>query len=172
MTDARTMAREIHYFAYGTLQRGLSNYADLTDVLGEPLGRFRTAADFAVVVPDRPGCSNPGCNLLHRMATLVPDLDDLRVEGDVYAIDANGLCVIDRLENYDSEQASGPYARREIEVVSVVGQARLTAQAYVVREPDRWRALVDAGRASAKCGTHSWQNANMSTISRRLGSGG
>ncbi|HEV7806849.1 MAG TPA: gamma-glutamylcyclotransferase family protein [Solirubrobacteraceae bacterium] len=143
------MSREIHYFAYGTLQRGLSNYADLTGVLGEPLGRFRTAESFAVVVPRRPGCSNPGCNLLHRMATLVPDFGELRVDGDVYAIDADGLSIIDRLENYDGEEGTGPYVRREIEVVAVDGDTRLTTQAYRVREPDGWRALVDTGRAVA-----------------------
>ena len=68
----RTMARDIHYFAYGTLQQGLSNYADMGDVLGEPIGRFRTLDPFAVVVPHEPGCANPRCNLLHRMAMLVP----------------------------------------------------------------------------------------------------
>jgi gamma-glutamylcyclotransferase (GGCT)/AIG2-like uncharacterized protein YtfP len=143
------MARDIYYFAYGTLQRGLSNYADLTDVLGEPVGRFRTADAFAVVVPDRLGCSNPGCSLLHRMAALVPGFAALRVEGDVYAIDADGLRIVDRLESYDGEDGTGPYVRRAIDVVSVDGPTRLTAQAYRVREPDRWRALVDAGRASA-----------------------
>jgi gamma-glutamylcyclotransferase (GGCT)/AIG2-like uncharacterized protein YtfP len=143
------VSREIYYFAYGTLQRGLSNYADLTEVLGEPLGRFRTADPFAVVVPRSPGCSNPGCNLLHRMATLVPDFGELRVEGDVYAIDADGLSIIDRLENYDGEHGTGPYVRREIEVVAVDHDIRLTAQAYRVREPDGWRALVHAGRAVA-----------------------
>jgi gamma-glutamylcyclotransferase (GGCT)/AIG2-like uncharacterized protein YtfP len=143
------VSRDIHYFAYGTLQRGLSNYADLTEVLGEPLGRFRTAESFAVVVPQTRGCSNPGCSLLHRMATLVPDVGDMRVEGDVYAIDADGLHVIDRLENYDGEDGAGPYVRREIELVSVDSDTPLTAQAYRVREPARWRALVDAGRADA-----------------------
>jgi hypothetical protein len=67
------MARDIHYFAYGTLQQGLSNYADLGEVLGEPRGRFRTLDPFAVVVPHEPGCANPGRNLLHRMAMLVID---------------------------------------------------------------------------------------------------
>ena len=53
------MARDIHYFSYGTLQQGLSNYADMTDVLGEPRGRFRTVDPFAVVVPHERGCANP-----------------------------------------------------------------------------------------------------------------
>jgi gamma-glutamylcyclotransferase (GGCT)/AIG2-like uncharacterized protein YtfP len=91
------MARDIHYFAYGTLQQGLSNYADMGAVLGEPRGRFRTLEPFAVVVPHAPGCANPGCNLLHRMAMLVPDVGSLHVEGDVYLVDTDGLRVIDRL---------------------------------------------------------------------------
>jgi gamma-glutamylcyclotransferase (GGCT)/AIG2-like uncharacterized protein YtfP len=143
------MARDIHYFAYGTLQKGLSSYADMTDVLGEPTGRFRTAEAFAVVVPHEPGCSNPGCNLLHRMAALVPDVGSLRVEGDVYLVDAEGLRLIDRLENYDGEDGAGPYVRREIEVVSIDGRTQLTAHAYRVRDPIPWRTLVELGRADA-----------------------
>ncbi|MEA2234206.1 MAG: gamma-glutamylaminecyclotransferase [Solirubrobacteraceae bacterium] len=145
----RTMAREIHYFAYGTLQKGFSNYADMTAVLGEPIGRFRTVEPFAVVVPLKAGCANPGCNLLHRMATLVPEVGSLHVEGDVYCVDADGLREIDRLENYDGEKGTGPYVRREVDVVSVDGSTRLTAQAYRVRDPARWRALVELGRADA-----------------------
>jgi gamma-glutamylcyclotransferase (GGCT)/AIG2-like uncharacterized protein YtfP len=143
------MARDIHYFAYGTLQKGLSNHADMTDVLGEPRGRFRTVEPFAVVVPRERGCANPGCNLLHRMATLVPQVGPLRAEGDVYLIDGDGLRVIDRLESYDGEQGAGPYVRREIEVVSIDGRTQLTAHAYRVRDPAAWRALVETGRADA-----------------------
>jgi gamma-glutamylcyclotransferase (GGCT)/AIG2-like uncharacterized protein YtfP len=143
------MARDIHYFAYGTLQQGLSNYADMTDVLGAPRGRFRTVDAFAVVVPHARGCINPGCSLLHRMATLVPALGSLRVEGDVYLVDADGLRVIDRLENYDGEDGAGPYVRRAVEVVSIDASTHLTAQAYRVRDPAPWRALVRSGRADA-----------------------
>lgn len=157
------MARDIHYFAYGTLQRGLSNYADMTEVLGEPRGRFRTADAFAVVVPRERGCSNPGCTLLHRMAALVPGVGSLRAEGDVYLVDADGLGVVDRLENYDGADATGPYARREVEVVSIDGSTRLTAQAYCVRDPDPWRALVEQGRADAV----SRYTADMATSTRK-----
>ena len=143
------MARDIHYFAYGTLQKGLSNYADMTDVLVEPRGRFRTVAPFAVVVPHERGCANPGCSLLHRMAALVPQVGALRAEGDVYLVDADGLRVVDRLENYDSTQRTGPYVRRAVAVVAVDGAAQLTAQAYLVRDPAPWRALVEMGRADA-----------------------
>jgi gamma-glutamylcyclotransferase (GGCT)/AIG2-like uncharacterized protein YtfP len=143
------MARDIHYFAYGTLQQGSSNHADMTDVLGEPTGRFRTVDPFAVVVPHERGCANPGCSLLHRMATLVPEVGSVRAEGDVYLVDAGGLGVIDRLESYDGEDGTGPYVRRAVEVVSIDGATRLTAQAYHVRDPAPWRALVEAGRADA-----------------------
>jgi gamma-glutamylcyclotransferase (GGCT)/AIG2-like uncharacterized protein YtfP len=143
------LARDIHYFAYGTLQQGLSNYADMTDVLGEPSGRFRTVEPFAVVVPHEPGCANPGCNLLHRMAALVPLVGSLRVEGDVYLVDADGLRVVDRLESYDDADGTGPYVRRDVEVVSLDGSTQLTAQAYRVRDPAPWRALVERGRADA-----------------------
>ena len=143
------MARDIHYFAYGTLQQGLSDHTDVTDVLGEPRGRFRTVDAFAVVVPHERGCANPGCGLLHRMATLVPQVGSLRVEGDVYLVDADGLRVIDRLESYDGEDGTGPYVRREVEVVSIDGCTHLSAQAYLVRDPAPWRALVQLGRADA-----------------------
>src|SRR3954452_16096518 len=133
------MARDIHYFAYGTLQQGLSNHAATTDVLGEPRGRFRTVEPFAVVVPHERGCANPGCGLLHRMAALVPQVGSLRVEGDVYLVDADGLRVIDRLENYDPEEGAGPYVRREIDVVSVDGLTQLRAQAYRVHDAAAWR---------------------------------
>jgi len=143
------MPRDIHYFAYGTLQQGLSNHADLGEVLGEPRGRFRTRDPFAVVVPHEPGCANPGCSLLHRMAVLVPDVGSLHVEGDVYLVDADGLRVVDRLENYDGEERTGPYVRREIDVVSIDGLTQLRAQAYRVRDPAGWRALVERGAADA-----------------------
>jgi gamma-glutamylcyclotransferase (GGCT)/AIG2-like uncharacterized protein YtfP len=143
------MLRDDHYFAYGTLQQGLSNYAGMTDALGEPVGRFRTVEPFAVVVPHERGCSNPGCNLLHRMATLVPAVGALRAEGDVYRVDPGGLGVIDRLENYDGEDGAGPYVRRALEVVSIDGRTRLTAHAYRARDPAPWRALVEQDRADA-----------------------
>jgi gamma-glutamylcyclotransferase (GGCT)/AIG2-like uncharacterized protein YtfP len=143
------MARDIHYFAYGTLQQGLSNHAATTDVLGEPRGRFRTVEPFAVVVPHERGCANPGCGLLHRMAALVPQVGSLRVEGDVYLVDADGLRVIDRLESYDGADGTGPYVRCAVEVVAIDGSTRLTAQAYRVRDPAPWRTLVELGRADA-----------------------
>ncbi len=97
-------------------------------VLGEPRGRFRTLGPFAVVVPHEPGCANPGCNLLHLMAMLVPHVGSLHVEGDVYLVDADGLRVIDQLESYDGEDATGPYVRREIDVVSIANSARHRGQ--------------------------------------------
>lgn len=60
------------YFAYGTTQRGFTHHRRLAALLGEPVGRHRTAAPHAVVVPHRAACSNPGCEYVHRMALLVP----------------------------------------------------------------------------------------------------
>jgi hypothetical protein len=73
----------------------------------------------------------------------------LHAEGDVYLVDADGLRAIDRLESYDGEDGAGPYVRRELRVVSIDGSTQLTAQAYRVRDPASWRALVELGRAEA-----------------------
>jgi gamma-glutamylcyclotransferase (GGCT)/AIG2-like uncharacterized protein YtfP len=142
------LARDIHYFAYGTLQRGFSNYVEMRDVVGEPVGRFRTVEPFAIVVPHQAGCSNPGCGLLHRMASLVAGIGGLHAEGDVYRVDADGLRRIDRLESYD-EQVMGPYVRRRLRLVAIDGSTRVTAHAYCARDPAPWRALVELGRADA-----------------------
>jgi gamma-glutamylcyclotransferase (GGCT)/AIG2-like uncharacterized protein YtfP len=83
------------------------------------------------------------------MAALVPEVGSLRVEGDVYLVDADGLRLIDRLENYDGEDGTGPYVRREVEVVTVDGRTPVRANAYRVRDPAPWRALVERGRADA-----------------------
>jgi gamma-glutamylcyclotransferase (GGCT)/AIG2-like uncharacterized protein YtfP len=135
----------------------------MTDVLGEPKGRFRTVEPFAVVVPHERGCANPGCSLLHRMATLVPEVGSVRAEGDVYLVDADGLRVIDRLEGYDGADGSGPYVRRDVALVALDGSTRLTAQAYHVRDPAPWRALVELGRAEAVSG----YTAGMATSTRK-----
>jgi hypothetical protein len=43
-------------------------------------------AAHGVVVPRRSACSNPGCTYVHRMAALVPGLEPLRVDGDLFLI--------------------------------------------------------------------------------------
>jgi gamma-glutamylcyclotransferase (GGCT)/AIG2-like uncharacterized protein YtfP len=131
------------YFAYGTTQRGFTHHRRLAALLGEPVGRFRTVAPHAVVVPHRAACSNPGCGFVHRMALLVPGFEPLRAEGDLFLISDEALAAIDALET------AGPYARVPTDVVSLDGADSVAAQAYPAREPARWRALVDAGRAAA-----------------------
>jgi gamma-glutamylcyclotransferase (GGCT)/AIG2-like uncharacterized protein YtfP len=131
----------IAYFAYGTTQRGFTHHRRLADLLGEPVGRFRTVAPHAVVVPHAAACSNPGCEYVHRMAALVAGLAPLHAEGDLFLITPEALAVIDELET------AGPYIREEIAVVS--GAETRTAQAYRASEPDRWRALVERGMADA-----------------------
>lgn len=143
------MTREaLSYFAYGTLQRDFPNWPDLAELLGEPLGRFRTVAPHAVVVPLQPGCGNPGCGMLHRMAALVPGVESLRAEGDLFTIDRSALPAIDRLEGYDQRrQPPCLYVRAAVELEPAGGGPRRVAIAYVVSQPQLWRALASAGAA-------------------------
>ena len=140
--------RDIAYFAYGTLQKGFQNWPDLADRLGDPIGRFRTVAPHALVVPLEPGCGNPGCRLLHRMAALVPGVDGFHVEGDLFMIDRATLAAVDRLEDYEpGRRPPGLYERVEVEVVALDRRRTVVAMAYRVREPARWRALATSGAA-------------------------
>jgi gamma-glutamylcyclotransferase (GGCT)/AIG2-like uncharacterized protein YtfP len=130
------------YFAYGTTQRGFTHHRRLG--LGSAVGRYRTVAAHAVVVPHRAACSNPGCEYVHRMAALVPGLD-LRVDGDLFLIGEVAAAAIEALET----GPASPYVRGEVEIVPVDGGAALRARAYLAREPERWRALVERGEADA-----------------------
>ena len=136
----------VAYFAYGTTQKGFAHHRRLADLLGEPAGRVRTVSAHAVVVPRQAACSNPGCEYVHRMAALVPGFAPLRVEGDLFFISREAAAVIDRLE---TGTAAGPYVRGLVHVVALDGDATHAAQAYLAREPARWRALVESGGADA-----------------------
>ena len=125
------------YFAYGTTQQGFPHHRELYDLLGEPVGRFRTVEPYAIVVPHTAACSNPGCRFVHRMAALVPGDWDVHAEGDVFLISDEALAALDRLE------LSGPYTRETVAV------GEYAAQAYPAREPDRWAELVRRGGADA-----------------------
>ena len=138
----------VAYFAYGTTQKGFAHHRRLAGLLGEPAARVRTVAAHAVVVPRRAACSNPGCQYVHRMAALVPGFEPLRVEGDLFFISPEAVAVIDRLETGTAGSA-GPYVREPVAVVTLNGEAAHAAQAYLAREPARWRALVEAGHADA-----------------------
>jgi gamma-glutamylcyclotransferase (GGCT)/AIG2-like uncharacterized protein YtfP len=138
----------VRYFAYGTTQKGFAHHRKFADLLGDPVGRVRTASDHAVVVPRRAACSNPGCPYVHRMAVLVPGFAPQRVEGDLFLIPDAAISVIDRLET-GSAGLGGPYVRACITVVSLDGDDSYAAQAYVAREPARWQALVQIGEAEA-----------------------
>jgi gamma-glutamylcyclotransferase (GGCT)/AIG2-like uncharacterized protein YtfP len=129
----------IAYFAYGTTQQGFTHHRRLAGLLGEPVGRVRTAAPHAVVVPRRAACSNAGCEYVHRMAVLVPGLGP-HVEGDLFEIGETAAAAIDALET----GPGSPYLRAQIEV-----SGERTARAYLAREPARWRALVERGGADA-----------------------
>jgi gamma-glutamylcyclotransferase (GGCT)/AIG2-like uncharacterized protein YtfP len=138
----------VPYFAYGTTQKGFVHHRRLADLLGEPVARVRTVTAHAVVVPRAAACSNAGCQYVHRMAALVPGLEPLRAEGDLFLIGDDALAVLDRLET-GSAGFDGPYARDSLTVVSLDGAGTYSAHAYVVREPERWRALVERGEADA-----------------------
>jgi gamma-glutamylcyclotransferase (GGCT)/AIG2-like uncharacterized protein YtfP len=138
----------VRYFAYGTTQKGFAHHRRFADLLGDPVGRVRTVSAHAVVVPRRTACSNPGCPYVHRMAALVPGLEPLRVEGDLFVIPDAAVAVIDRLET-GSADLQGPYVRERIAVASLDGATSYAAQAYVAREPTRWRSLVELGQAEA-----------------------
>jgi len=135
------------YFAYGTTQKGFAHHRRLADLLGEPAGRFRTVSAHAVVVPRRAACSNPACPYIHRMAALVPGIEPLRVDGDLFLISDEAAGVIDELET-GSAGLAGPYVGELVAVVSRAG-ATCMARAYLAREPARWRALVELGQADA-----------------------
>jgi gamma-glutamylcyclotransferase (GGCT)/AIG2-like uncharacterized protein YtfP len=143
-----SMARDIPYFAYGTLQVGFPNHGRFVELLGDRIGRARTVEAYAIVVPKRPACSNPGCPLLHRMAALVPGVEPFRVDGDLFMLEPDALAELDRLEGC-SDGALGPYVRGNIDVVALDGAGTWRATGYPAREPGRWRALLDRGGAEA-----------------------
>jgi gamma-glutamylcyclotransferase (GGCT)/AIG2-like uncharacterized protein YtfP len=138
----------VPYFAYGTTKKGFAHHRRFAGLLGEPVGRFRTVSAHAVVVPRRAACSNPGCPYVHRMAALVPGFEPLRVEGDLFLISDEAVALIDELET-GSGGLAGPYVRERVAVASLDGARTYTAQGYHAREPARWQALVEVGRADA-----------------------
>jgi gamma-glutamylcyclotransferase (GGCT)/AIG2-like uncharacterized protein YtfP len=130
----------MEYFAYGTTQQGFPHHRRFAALLGEPVTRVRTVEPHAIVVPHAAACSNPGCELLHRMAALVPGFAPLRAEGDLFRLD--DVTELDALE-------AGAYVRSTVAVESVDDGARYAAEAYLIRSPERWRELVAAGHADA-----------------------
>jgi gamma-glutamylcyclotransferase (GGCT)/AIG2-like uncharacterized protein YtfP len=139
-----SIIERLPYFAYGTTQQGFAHHRRMAGVLGEPVARVRTVSAHGVVVPRREACSNPGCPYVHRMAALVAGLEPLRVEGDLFLVGEDAVAVLDRLET----GSGAPYVRGRVEVVAADGAA-YTAQAYLARDGERWRALVERGEADA-----------------------
>src|SRR3954468_5262383 len=101
----RRVPVSLHYFAYGTTQRGFTHHRRLG--LGEPVGRYRTVGPHAVVVPRRAVCSNPGCEYVHRMAALVAGIER-HAEGDLFVIGDEAARAIEALET----GPASPYVRR------------------------------------------------------------
>lgn len=136
------MGRDVHYFAYGTLQRGFANHEPFARDLGEPLGRFRTVDRYPLVVPREAACTNPGCRFVHRMSALLPDAGEgERVEGELFAIERGALSRLDELES--------AYVRRRVSVEPVAGGEAVEAEVYFVQDVAPWRALLGAGLADA-----------------------
>jgi gamma-glutamylcyclotransferase (GGCT)/AIG2-like uncharacterized protein YtfP len=144
---SQVVTDSVSYFAYGTTQKGFVHHRRLADLLGEPVARVRTALAHAVVVPRQAACSNPRCQYVHRMAALVPGLEPLRAEGDLFLIGDETVAALDRLET--GSDGDGPYVRDRVAVVSFDGGDTYSAHAYLAREPARWRALVERGDADA-----------------------
>lgn len=136
------MARDVSYFAYGTLQRGFANHEHYARELGAPLGRYRTVDAFPLVVPREAACTNPGCRYVHRMGVLLPDRGDgQRVEGELFAIEAGTLAALDELE--------AAYVRRRVAVQALDRDETVDAEVYFIADADPWRALLLADRADA-----------------------
>ncbi len=110
-------------------------------------------APHALVVPHAAACTNPGCGLLHRMCALVAGAvgDVAAADGEVYRVAVDLLARLDQLEGYRADaEATSAYLRRPVDVAPVDGVSPpCPAQAYLIADEARWRALVDRGAAAA-----------------------
>jgi hypothetical protein len=97
------------------------------------------------MVPRHAACSSPGCPYVHRWCR---DLSRSGRRETWFRLADEAISVIDRLET-GAAGHEGPYMRERITVVSLDGDGSYAAQAYVAREPARWRALVQIGEADA-----------------------
>ena len=122
------------FFAYGTARQGGFHHAQLG--LGEPVARL-SLMGHRVTVAHAPGCIDPGCRHLHRMAYLCPGAG--WAHGDVFAVDDAILAKLDALAialgNYQ-------YERREQELSDGAG-----AFTYRMIPPTRARKNVSVGLA-------------------------
>jgi gamma-glutamylcyclotransferase (GGCT)/AIG2-like uncharacterized protein YtfP len=145
------MTRDALFFAYGTLQRGFPNYGPFARDLGEPLGRYRTAEAYPLVVPRRAACANPACRYVHRIGALLQDAGaGVRVEGELFAVTTSALARLDRFESYRADDEAGSaYVRRRIEVAHVEGGDPVEAEVYFVADGAPFRALLARGEADA-----------------------
>lgn len=115
-------------FVYGSLLRGLHlhGYLDNSRFVGE-----------ATIT----GCLKD----LGHFPALVLDEGDGRVAGEVYAVTADTLNSLDRVEGYDRVSDRGMYQRRTVTAVDDQGK-ELMVQVYVGSELDLSRSVaVDTG---------------------------
>lgn len=138
-----------YYFAYGTLKGGFPNHEAFADVLGAPVGEFRTVVPYPLVVPHRPACANPGCRYVHRMGVLLDDAGSgERVEGEVYDVEAVAFDRLDALESYRrGDEAGSTYLRRLVAVEPVEGGDEVEAHVYFVADAEPWRAMLERREA-------------------------
>jgi gamma-glutamylcyclotransferase (GGCT)/AIG2-like uncharacterized protein YtfP len=144
------MARDVRYFAYGTLQTAFPNHGAFADDLGAGLGRYRTVEPYPLVVPLQSACANPGCRFVHRMCALLPDAGTgLPVEGELFAVDPATIERLDRLESYRADDEAGSaYLRREVRVAPLdQDDEPVDAQVYFVAAVAAWRRLLERGEA-------------------------
>lgn len=135
------------YFTYGSLKKGFPNHDAHKDVLGTFVGDARTRQAMPLVVQKEPGCENPNCPYLHRMAALV-DIKGRghQVDGEVYRITASDLHALDKLEGYHGPASTeNVYLRKKISVM--VGNDIEQAYTYVIAQPAAHLAALESGTA-------------------------
>jgi 3-polyprenyl-4-hydroxybenzoate decarboxylase/gamma-glutamylcyclotransferase (GGCT)/AIG2-like uncharacterized protein YtfP len=135
------------YFTYGSLKRGFPNHDKFKDTLNDFVGVAHTRQALPLIVQKEPACSNPNCDYLHRMATLVDRKGDGRqVVGEAYRVTAQGLKKLDALEGYHGPGApDNTYVRKKVSIV-VDGEI-VPAFCYFIADPSDCLASLKRGES-------------------------
>ncbi|AXI54883.1 hypothetical protein C1J05_10595 [Sulfitobacter sp. JL08] len=135
------------YFTYGSLKRGFPNFEKNAKLLSDFVGVATTTQALPLIVQKTPGCNNPNCGFLHRMATLVDKKGSGKhISGEVYRVTARGLKELDRLEGYDpNNHENNTYVRKTI-AVEVEGKTE-KAFCYFIVNAAQYEAAVSAGES-------------------------
>lgn len=131
------------FFTYGSLKRGFPNHEEHSGILDDFLGVATTIESMPLIVPYEPSCTNPNCQWLHRMPTLldIPGKGE-PVEGEVFRMAMENIKELDKLEGFISPgNPENVYERRQISVK--LQDAVVEAEAYVIADPgpkmDEWK---------------------------------